>query len=162
MSDRASFSFNFCFVWCIYCVGGLLEILIIRQRLDKQYHVDKIVIYFVIACRKSLGQKDGRANEYIPREVSSSPNGEAQTPRNGYGAMRGLEAVGSRMKNSKSLQNLETATVDSLRTVVERTGGLGTNVRHRYGSHVDVARGKYEQLDDTENDAEGSQELRWR
>ena len=63
------------------------------------------------------------------------------------------------MKNSRSLQNLETVTVDSLRNVVERTGGLGNTVRQRYVSHVSVARGKYEQLDDQENDAE---ELRWR
>ena len=63
------------------------------------------------------------------------------------------------MKNSRSLQNLETVTVDSLRNVVERTEGLGNTVRQRYGSHVNVARGKYEQLDDQENNAE---ELRWR
>ena len=87
--------------------------------------------------------------------MSSSPNG-------GYSALRNLEAVGSRMKNSKSLQNLESATIESLRNVVEKTEGYGSNIRQKYGSHVDVARGKYEQLDDSDNDAEGWQKLRWR
>ena len=50
------------------------------------------------------------------------------------------------MLSSRSLQSLETAAADSLRTVVERTGGLGTAVRMRYGSQVDVAMGRYQQL----------------
>ena len=122
----------------------------------------KTYIHLFITFRKSLGQRDGKGKDYLPQEVSSSPNGEAQTPRNGYGALRNLEAVGSRIKSSRSLQSLETATVDSLRNVVEKTGGLGSNMRLRYGSHVDVAMGKYEQLDDGKDDVAVSEELRWR
>ena len=113
--------------------------------------------------RKSLGQKDKRCNDYVSKEVNNSPNGDDQSSKNGYNALRELEAVGSRMKNSRSLQNLESATFDSLRNVVEKTGGLGSNIRQRYGSHVDVAFGKYEQLGDSDlDDCRGSQELRWR
>ena len=113
--------------------------------------------------RKSLGQKDKRCNDYVSKEVNNSPNGDDQSSKNGYNALRELEAVGSRMKNSRSLQNLESATFDSLRNVVEKTGGLGSNIRQRYGSHVDVAFGKYEQLGDSDlEDCRGSQELRWR
>eukprot|EP00092_Neocalanus_flemingeri_P011362 GFUD01012243.1.p1 GENE.GFUD01012243.1~~GFUD01012243.1.p1 ORF type:complete len:186 (+),score=63.33 GFUD01012243.1:131-688(+) len=113
-------------------------------------------------CRKSLGQNDVKGKEYLPQEVNSSPNGESHTPSAGYGALRSLEAVGSRIKSSRSLQSLETATVDNLRTVVERTGGLGTNMRLRYGSHVDVAMGKYEQLGNVKDEDGVSEELRWR
>ena len=69
-----------------------------------------------------------------------------------------MEALGSRMKNSRSLQNLEAATFDSLRNAVERAEGLGNNVKQRYGSQLDMARGKYEHLDEEG----GRQELRGR
>jgi len=120
-------------------------------------------------CRKSFGQKQGRGGQYIAAQsqgvgdnVNTSPNGESQSPRNGLSALRNLEAVGSRMKNSRSLQNLETATLDSLRSVVERTGDLGFTARQRYGSHVDIVRGKYEQLDDCENENDVWDQSRWR
>ena len=115
-----------------------------------------------ILFRKSLGQKDKRSNGYVSKDINNSPNGDDQTAKNGYSALRELEAVGSRMKNSRSLQNLETATFESLRNVAEKTGGLGSNIRQRYGSHVDVAFGKYEQLGDSDLDGRGSRALRWR
>ena len=99
-----------------------------------------------------------RSKEYIPTEVSSSPSGDDQTSRNGYGALRGMEALGSRMKNSRSLQNLEAATFDSLRNAVVRVEGLGDNIKQRYGSQLDMACGKYEHLDEEG----GRQGLRWR
>ena len=58
------------------------------------------------------------------------------------------------MEISRSLKKV---TVHSLRNVVERTGGFGKTVRPRYGSHVDVARGRYQELDDQENGGEGGQ-----
>ena len=107
--------------------------------------------------RKGLGQREKRSSDYIPSDISNSPNGEAKTPKNGYSALRELEAVGSRLKNSRSLQSLETATMDRVRSVAERTGGLGSNIRMRYGSQVDLAFGKYQHLEEG-----GSPGLRWR
>ena len=52
-----------------------------------------------------------------------------------------MEAVGARMKNSRSLQNLEAATFDRFRNAVERAEWLGNNVKQRYGSQLDMARG---------------------
>ena len=66
------------------------------------------------------------------------------------------------MLSSRSLQSLETTTADSLRTVVERTGGLGTAMRTRYGSQVDVAMGRYQQLGEGEEEVVNCQEERWR
>ena len=74
------------------------------------------------------------------------------------GAMKGIESVGARIKSSRSLQNLETATADSLRCMKERTSDIGENVRRKYGSQINVAMGKYESLDADED----FDTLRWR
>ena len=80
------------------------------------------------------------------------PSGDLQVPRNGCRALNGLEAIESRMKNSQSLQSLEAATLHSMRNVVEISGELGSSMRQRYGSHVDLALGRYQQVE----------EIRWR
>ena len=66
------------------------------------------------------------------------------------------------MKNSQSLQSLEAATLHSMRNVVEISGELGSSMRQRYGSHVDLALGRYQQVEDEGRDEGGSQEIRWR
>ena len=67
------------------------------------------------------------------------------------------------MKQSRSLQSLEAATLHSMRNVVERSGELVSNLRQRYGSHVDIALKRYRQVvEEEERDAGGSQEIRWR
>ena len=103
-----------------------------------------------IFCSKSLGKRDDRADDYAPQEVSITPSGDSQVPRNGCRALTGLEAIGSRMKNSRSLQSLETATLHSMRNVVERSEELGSNLRQKYGSHVDIALGRYQQVEEEE------------
>ena len=45
---------------------------------------------------------------------------------------------------------------------MERSGELGSNMRQRYGSHVDIAKGKYQQMEGEENDGDGNQGVRWR
>ena len=45
---------------------------------------------------------------------------------------------------------------------MERSEELGSNMRQRYGSHVDIARGKYQQMGEEENDRDGNQGVRWR
>ena len=78
------------------------------------------------------------------------------------GAIRSLESMGARIKSSKSLQSLELATADSLRSVKERTSGLSENMRRRYGSQMNVAMGKYEPLDGDTTDDFVSQSMQWR
>ena len=80
-------------------------------------------------------------------EVSRAPGG----------AIRNIE---TRIKSSKSLQNLESATAESLRRVRERTSDLGENVRRRYGSQFNVACGKYEHLPDDSEDIDSSHWVR--
>ena len=93
-----------------------------------------------------------------PPEVSSCPNGDTGVS----GAIRSLESMGARIKSSKSLQSLELATADSLRSVKERTSGLSENMRRRYGSQMNVAMGKYEPLDGDTTDDFVSQSMQWR
>jgi len=58
----------------------------------------------------------------------------------------------------QSLQNLEISTMDSLRQVVDRTHNLGENMKHKYGSRVEMTRGKYDKLQD-EPDPDSEEEL---
>ena len=103
--------------------------------------------------------------------MSSCPGGDTGRVT---GALRSIETVGSRIRSSRSLQSLESATADSFRSVRERTGEvilasdwllrriltsdwllqLGSEVRRRYGSQLSVAMGRYEQL-------ESGEELGW-
>ena len=70
-----------------------------------------------------------------------------------YKALHGLEAMKASMEISRSLKKL---TVHSLINVAERTGFRKT-LRPSYGSHVNVARGRNQELDDQENGGEGGQ-----
>ena len=87
------------------------------------------------------------AQQAQAQEVSRAPGG----------AIRNIE---TRIKSSKSLQNLESATAESLRSVRERTSDLGENVRRRYGSQFNVACGKYEHLPDDSEDIDSSHWVR--
>ena len=87
------------------------------------------------------------------QEVSRSPAGESVGVS---GAMKNFE---TRIKSSRSLQNLESATAESLRSVRERTSDLGENVKRKYGSQFNVAIGRYEHLPDSD-DSESSRWLR--
>ena len=84
-------------------------------------------------------QSQASSQQAQTEEVSRAPGG----------AIRNIE---SRIKSSKSLQNLESVTAESLRSVRERTSDLGENVRRRYGSQFNVACGKYEHLPDDSED----------
>lgn len=44
------------------------------------------------------------------------------------------------LKSSKSLQNLEQITRDSIRSVADKTSYIGQNLKHRYGSRVELNR----------------------
>eukprot|EP00092_Neocalanus_flemingeri_P003615 GFUD01003879.1.p1 GENE.GFUD01003879.1~~GFUD01003879.1.p1 ORF type:complete len:187 (+),score=88.49 GFUD01003879.1:149-709(+) len=84
-------------------------------------------------------------------DVSSSPQGD-DPPQQSNGMM------GARIKSSTSFQNLEISAKDSLRQVVDMTTNMGENMKHKYGSRMDMSRGKYDKLkDDPESDEENSE-----
>ena len=96
--------------------------------------------------RNRIEREQRQAHQVQTQEVSRAPGG----------AIRNME---SRIKSSKSLQNLEAATAESLRSVRERTSDRGENVRRRYGSQFNLA-GKYEHLPDESDDIDSSQWVR--
>ena len=73
--------------------------------------------------RNTFSSKDAKATKDCPSrhaaEVSSCPGGDTGRVS---GALRSIETVGSRIRSSRSLQSLESATADSFRSVRERTG----------------------------------------
>ena len=92
-------------------------------------------------------------------DVNNSPHGEDEDhpQQNGCGPLQTIGMLGARIKSSKSLQNLEISTKDSLRQVVDRTTNMGENMKHKYGSRMDMNRGKYDKFkDDPECDEENS------
>ena len=95
--------------------------------------------------------------------VNSSPDGEDLPQQNGCGPLNSLGMLGARIKSSTSLQNLEISTKDSLRNAAYRTTNIGENMKHKYGSRVDMRRGKYDKLkDEPGSDEENSEQSGWR
>ena len=64
--------------------------------------------------------------------VSTAPGGEEVTQA-GCGP---LQSLGGRLRSSRSLQNLEQATKDSMRAVVDKTSYTASNMKHRYNKHL--------------------------
>jgi len=94
---------------------------------------------------KNKGQTD--------QEVSDSPNGEDESQNN----CGPLSSVGTRIRTSRSLQNLEQVTKDTVRQVVGRTQNIGSNMKHRYGgSRMDITTrsrtGHYDKLGDSDEE----------
>jgi len=79
-------------------------------------------------------------------DVNNCPPGEDHPQQNGCGPLQTIGMLGARIKSSKSLQNLEISTKDSLRQVVDRTTNMGENMKHKYGSRMDMNRGKYDKF----------------
>ena len=83
------------------------------------------------------------------QQVSTSPAGESAGVS---GAIKNLE---NRIRSSRSLQNLrdiESMTAEHVRSVRDITSGLGENVKRRYGSQMNVARGRYQHLPQADTD----------
>lgn len=87
----------------------------------------------------------------VPNGVNHLPNGDEFR-----GAMDSLGAMGSKIKNSKSLQSLEVATMDNIRSIVDRATNIGENMINKYGSTVELQpRSKYDKFyDDPDSDDE--------
>ena len=59
---------------------------------------------------------------------TTTPGGEEGTPA-GCGP---LQSLGGRLRSSRSLQNLEQATKDSMRAMVDKTSYTASSMKHRY------------------------------
>ena len=91
-----------------------------------------------------------------PNSVSTSPMGD-EPQQNGCGPLQSIGILGAKLKSSTSLHNLEITTKDSLRNVVDKTANMGENMKHKYGSRMNVSRGKYDKFkDDPDSDEENS------
>ena len=76
------------------------------------------------------GGSRGERRQGAPGEggVSTAPGGEE-------GAQAGcgpLQSLGGRLRSSRSLQNLEQATKDSMRAMVDKTSYTASSMKHRY------------------------------
>ena len=70
-----------------------------------------------------------------------------------------LGAIGTKIRNSKSLQNLEVATLDNLRQIVDTTSSAAENLKHKYGSRAELQnRAKYEKFKD-DGDSEDERDM---
>ena len=63
-------------------------------------------------------------------EICTSPQGGGGG-REEPGGCTPLQTVGAKIKGSKSLQNLEQATKDGFRQMVDKTQNVGTNMKQR-------------------------------
>ena len=78
----------------------------------------------------------------------------SQFPQGGQdgGPLQSLGMIGAKIRNSRSLQNLEVSTLDNLRHIVDTTTSAAGNIRHKYGSRVELQnRAKYDKFKDSED-----------
>jgi len=104
------------------------------------------------------GGSRGERRQGAPGEggVSTTPGGEEGTQA-GCGP---LQSLGGRLRSSRSLQNLEQATKDSMRAMVDKTSYTASSMKHRYGSRVELSgklTGKYDKFKDVDSDEENNQ-----
>lgn len=103
------------------------------------------------------GGARGERRQGAPGEggVSSTPGGEEMSQA-GCGP---LQSLGGRLRSSRSLQNLEQATKDSMRAMVDKTSYTASSMKHRYGSRVELSgklTGKYDKFKDVDSDEENN------
>ena len=68
--------------------------------------------------------------------------------------------LGTRIKSSRSLQNLEMSTKDTMRQVVEKTSNMGESMKHKYGSRINMNTGNYDKFkDDPDSEDEYSEQI---
>ena len=70
--------------------------------------------------------------------------------------MQSISDLGSKIKNSKSLQSLEVVTLDNIRHIVDSATNMGESMKSRYGSRAELQnRRKYDKFqDDPEYDSD--------
>ena len=88
---------------------------------------------------------------------SQSPHGFQDN--SSAGALQSLGMIGAKIRNSKSLQNLEVATLDNFRQIVDTTASAAENLKHKYGSRVELQnRAKYDKFKD-DGDSEDERDM---
>merc|ERR1712062_29670 len=88
---------------------------------------------------------------------SQSPHGFQDT--SSAGTLQSLGMIGAKIRNSKSLQNLEVATLDNFRQIVDSTASAAENLKHKYGSRVELQnRAKYDKFKD-DGDSEDERDM---
>ena len=88
---------------------------------------------------------------------SESPHGFQDNSSGG--ALQSLGMIGAKIRNSKSLQNLEVATLDNFRQIVDSTASAAENLKHKYGSRVELQnRAKYDKFKD-DGDSEDERDM---
>jgi len=128
-------------------------------------HISDIKNHLRIFKRKSENKMDRYKTGAGPGAGEMETNGEICTsPQGGgkeeTGGCTPLQSVGAKIRGSKSLQNLEQATKDGFRQMVDKTQNVGTNMKQRYGgSRLDMTAqsrcGKYDKMaDDHDSDEE--------
>ena len=89
---------------------------------------------------------------------SQSPLG-FQDNSSAAGPLQSLGMIGAKIRNSKSLQNLEVATLDNFRQIVDSTASAAENLKHKYGSRVELQnRAKHDKFKD-DGDSEDERDM---
>ena len=76
--------------------------------------------------------------------MNNSQHGADPPQKNDYGSLQVIGILGTRTKSSKSLQSLGIST----RQVEDRTTNMEENMKHKYGSRMDMNSGKYDKFTD--------------
>ena len=89
--------------------------------------------------------------------VSQSPHGDLDS--HNTGPLHSLGIIGAKIRNSRSLQNLEVSTLDNIRHIVDTTTSAAGNLKHKYGSELQN-RAKYDKFKDSEDgDSEDERDM---
>ena len=104
-------------------------------------------------CRRKKERREGYVSSGGAMSVSQDPAAEERPAHR-------LEALGSKIKNSRSLQSLEVATMDSVRQLVDTATNMGGSMVRVYGSRVELQnRGKYDKFKDDPDCDSDSEEM---
>jgi hypothetical protein len=110
-------------------------------------------------CRKSLTRNTASSKSHNS-DISNSPHGDDPPEQNGCGPLQGIGMLGTRIKSSTSLQNLEMSTKDTMRQMAEKTSNMGESMKHKYGSRINMNTGKYDKFkDDPDSEDEYSEQI---
>ena len=98
---------------------------------------------------KTYLRKKKQRNEATSRNVTTGISQHPNAADDFRGAIDSIGAIGSKIRNSKSLQSLEVATKDNIRNIVDSAANIGESMINKYGSRVELQnRAKYDKFYD--------------
>ena len=98
---------------------------------------------------KTYLRKKKQRNEATSRNVTTGISQNPNAADDFRGAIDSIGAIGSKIRNSKSLQSLEVATKDNIRNIVDSAANIGESMINKYGSRVELQnRAKYDKFYD--------------